>query len=138
MMRRVITAAARRVPSVVAVRRALPQAVLRPVVPVVCAHRVNVAVPQARCYSGEAHSLTYEEVKERVLTVVKSFDKVDASKVTAAAHFQKDLGIDSLDTVELVMALEDEFVLEIPDVEAEKIQSVADAIQYISTHPHAK
>jgi len=94
-------------------------------------------IPSQRWYS-EGHQLSYEDVKERVLNVVKAFDKVDAAKVTAESNFQKDLGIDSLDAVELVMALEDEFVIEIPDVEAEKIQSTADAIQYISTHPHAK
>lgn len=137
MMRRVFCIAARRVPVVVAVRQ-LPA--LRPLAPL-AVYTQRQVVPQqqqTRLYSGDAHALTYDEVKERVLTVVKSFDKVDAAKVTASAHFQKDLGIDSLDAVELVMALEDEFVVEIPDVEAEKIQSVADAIQYISTHPHAK
>lgn len=60
------------------------------------------------------------------------------SQVTDQSNFQKDLGIDSLDAVELVMAIEDEFVIEIPDAEAEKIVSCADAINYISTHPQAK
>lgn len=97
----------------------------------------RVAIPQIRMYSA-AHKLSYDEVQQRVLEVVKNFDKVDAEKVSPVANFQKDLGIDSLDAVELVMALEDEFVIEIPDVEAEKIQSCADAINYISTHPEAK
>ena len=52
--------------------------------------------------------------------------------------FQGDLGLDSLDEVELVMALEEEFALEIPDAEADKIRSASDAIEYISTHPRAK
>ena len=59
-------------------------------------------------------------------------------QVTPSAHFQKDLGLDSLDTVEVVMAFEEEFAVEIPDVEADKILSTADAIQYISAHPQAK
>lgn len=60
------------------------------------------------------------------------------SQVSPSAHFQKDLGLDSLDTVEVVMAFEEEFAVEIPDVEADKILSTADAIQYISAHPQAK
>ena len=58
--------------------------------------------------------------------------------MSPTAVFQKDLGLDSLDTVELVMALEEEFAVEIPDSEADKIASCADAIGYISTHPMAK
>lgn len=56
-------------------------------------------------------------------------------QVTPEVHFQKDLGLDSLDTVEIVMALEEEFKLEIPDQEADKIDSLPLAIEYISNHP---
>lgn len=70
--------------------------------------------------------------------VVKEFGKVDAAKVTESADFSKDLGLDSLDTVEVVMAMEEEFAIEIPDAEADKITSVADAITYLSAHPNAK
>jgi NADH dehydrogenase (ubiquinone) 1 alpha/beta subcomplex 1 len=52
--------------------------------------------------------------------------------------FSKDLGLDSLDIVEVVMAIEDEFAIEIPDQEADKIVSIKDAIDYISSHPMAK
>ncbi|KAL9274500.1 Acyl carrier protein 1, mitochondrial-like protein [Drosera capensis] len=55
--------------------------------------------------------------------------------VTTDVHFQKDLGLDSLDNVELVMALEEEFKLEIPDLEADKIDSTKLAIEYIYNHP---
>ncbi|XP_057838728.1 acyl carrier protein 1, mitochondrial [Cryptomeria japonica] len=82
--------------------------------------------------------LDKDEVTERVLSVVKSFPKVDPSKVTPSVNFQKDLGLDSLDTVEIVMALEEEFALEIPDKEADKIDSCSLAIDYISAHPMAK
>ncbi|XP_068659428.1 acyl carrier protein 1, mitochondrial-like [Aristolochia californica] len=85
---------------------------------------------------GDDH-LDKEEVKERVLSVVKSFPKLDPSKVTPDVHFQKDLGLDSLDNVEIVMALEEEFKLEIPDKEADKIDSCSLAIEYISNHPMA-
>ena len=75
---------------------------------------------------------------ERILTVVKNFDQVDASKVVAEAKFAEDLGLDSLDVVEIVMAIEDEFAIEIPDQEADRITTIAQAIEYISTHPMAK
>jgi len=81
--------------------------------------------------------LERREVQERVLSLVKNFDKVDKSKVTATAHFQKDLGLDSLDTVEVLMSIEDEFKLEIPDADAEKIGTVGDTIDYITRQPAA-
>ncbi|MFC1484913.1 acyl carrier protein [bacterium] len=59
---------------------------------------------------------------------------VDASEVDLDASFINDLGADSLDTVELVMALEEEFDLEIPDDEAEKLDTVGKAVEYIKTH----
>ncbi|XP_066398852.1 acyl carrier protein 1, mitochondrial-like [Miscanthus floridulus] len=86
--------------------------------------------------SHDAH-LTREEVVDRVLDVLKSHPKVDPSKVTPEAHFEKDLGLDSLDTVEVVMAIEEEFKLEIPDMEADKIDSLPLAIEYVANHPMA-
>ncbi|GAB4844249.1 Acyl carrier protein 1, mitochondrial [Ancistrocladus abbreviatus] len=91
----------------------------------------------SRWMSSHDDHLTEEEVIERVLSVVKDFPKVDPSKVTPDVHFQKDLGLDSLDNVELVMALEEEFKLEIPDLEADKIDSTKLAIEYIYNHPMA-
>ncbi|GJP40744.1 hypothetical protein CLOM_g11079 [Closterium sp. NIES-68] len=82
--------------------------------------------------------LDKKAVTERVLDVVKKFQKVDPSKVTPTAHFQKDLGLDSLDGVEVVMAFEEEFAVEIPDADADKITSCEDAINYIASHPQAK
>lgn len=59
-------------------------------------------------------------------------------QVTPEANFEKDLGLDSLDVVELVMALEEEFGVEIPDAEADKIASVSEAVNYIISNPLAK
>jgi NADH dehydrogenase (ubiquinone) 1 alpha/beta subcomplex 1 len=78
------------------------------------------------------------EVTDRIVTVVKNFDKVDPAKVTPQAKFSDDLGLDSLDSVEVVMAIEDEFAIEIPDAEADKITSIEDATEYIAGHPMAK
>ena len=63
---------------------------------------------------------------------------MDATKVSPNARFKEDLDLDSLDAVEVVMAIEEEFVIEIPDSEADKILSIADAVAYISSHPMAK
>ncbi len=72
------------------------------------------------------------DIAERVKKIVVEHLGVDESKVTDSASFIDDLGADSLDTVELVMAFEEEFGCEIPDDAAEKIRSVKDAIDYIA------
>ncbi|KAL5836689.1 hypothetical protein ACOSQ3_013858 [Xanthoceras sorbifolium] len=82
--------------------------------------------------------LDKSEVSDRVVSVVKNFQKVDPSKATPKAHFQNDLELDSLDTVEIVMALEEEFGFEIPDNEADKISSIDLAVDFIASHPQAK
>ena len=74
------------------------------------------------------------DVAERVKKIVVEHLGVDADKVKAEASFIDDLGADSLDTVELVMAFEEEFGCEIPDDAAEKITTVKDAIAYIDSH----
>jgi len=71
---------------------------------------------------------------EKVRQIVADQLGVDLEEVTTEASFVDDLGADSLDTVELVMALEEEFGLEIPDEDAEKISTVQDAIKYIDEH----
>jgi acyl carrier protein len=74
--------------------------------------------------------VTFEKVKEIVVEQLG----VEESEVTMEASFIDDLGADSLDIVELIMALEEEFDLEIPDKEAEKITTVGDAVEYIKAH----
>ncbi|MBM3564942.1 MAG: acyl carrier protein [Alphaproteobacteria bacterium] len=73
------------------------------------------------------------DVAERVKKIVVEHLGVEASKVVESAHFIEDLGADSLDTVELVMAFEEEFNIEIPDDAAEKIQTIKDAISFIQS-----
>ncbi len=70
---------------------------------------------------------------EKVKKIIVDRLGVDGSEVTLEASFVDDLGADSLDTLELVMALEEEFGIEIPDEDAEKIATVKDAIQYIES-----
>ena len=76
-------------------------------------------------------------VEERVKQIIVEQLGVDESEVTPTASFVDDLGADSLDTVELVMAFEEGFGIEIPDEDAEKIQTVKDAISYIESHSNA-
>jgi acyl carrier protein len=75
-----------------------------------------------------------EDIDQKVIEIVSEQMGVDKSEVTRETHFINDLNADSLDTVELVMEFEDEFELSIPDEEAEKIQTVGQAIDYIKEH----
>ncbi|NIU75337.1 MAG: acyl carrier protein [Gammaproteobacteria bacterium] len=72
-----------------------------------------------------------ENTQARVKEIIVNELGVEAEKVTPEASFVEDLGADSLDTVELVMAFEEEFGIEIPDEDAEQLQTVGDAIKYI-------
>ena len=75
--------------------------------------------------------MSQEAILEKVRSIVSEQLSVDAGEVKADSNFQNDLGADSLDTVELVMALEEEFDIEIPDEAAEGITTVGDAVKYI-------
>ncbi|MDP2576761.1 MAG: acyl carrier protein [Gemmatimonadota bacterium] len=71
------------------------------------------------------------DIESRVRDIIVNELGVESSKVTAEASFVDDLGADSLDTVELVMAFEEEFGIEIPDEDAEKMETVGDAVAYL-------
>lgn len=75
-----------------------------------------------------------QDVAERVKSIIVEQLGVKEGEVSLEAHFVDDLGADSLDTVELVMKFEEDFDIEIPDEDAEKIQTVQDAIEYIKAH----
>ncbi|KAF8642378.1 hypothetical protein AX16_009646 [Volvariella volvacea WC 439] len=94
--------------------------------------------PALRARFSAAAGLSKDTIEARVLDVLKGFEKVDAAKLTTSASFSKDLGLDSLDAVEVVMAVEEEFSIEIPDAEADEIQTVQQAIDYIAKTPEAR
>ncbi|KAJ6780240.1 hypothetical protein PWT90_10946 [Aphanocladium album] len=117
-----------------AVRRTTLVAAPRVATPV--ALRAQSFVP-VRMYSAGG-GLKKEEVEGRIMSLLQGFDKVnDASNIKPAAHFANDLGLDSLDTVEVVMAIEEEFSIEIPDKDADTIHSVDKAVEYILSQPDA-
>jgi acyl carrier protein len=74
------------------------------------------------------------DIKDEVMKIIVEQLDVDKARVTPEASFANDLGADSLDTVELVMALEEKFDIEIPDEAAQHISTVGDAIEYITAH----
>ncbi|PRP84959.1 acyl carrier protein 1 [Planoprotostelium fungivorum] len=100
--------------------------------------RPQTHIMPTRFFASAGASLDRSQVTDRVIHVVKNFHKLDgATTVKPDSHFANDLGLDSLDNVEVVMAFEDEFAVEIPDAEADKIQSVNQAVEYILNNPHA-
>lgn len=92
---------------------------------------------QHRSYSS-APELTTEVINERLLEILEGYDKVPKdAKITPETNFSKDLGLDSLDVVEVVMAIEEEFSIGIPDEKADKIYTFGDALKLIENDPHA-
>ncbi|KAL6538570.1 hypothetical protein OROGR_012558 [Orobanche gracilis] len=83
-----------------------------------------------RTYSTVTN-IDQDQVMDRVIGLVKRFDKIDAAKVTEKADFQKDLSLDSLDRVELVMAFEEEFSVEIPDADVDTLKCCAGVAKYV-------
>ncbi|XP_050437606.1 acyl carrier protein, mitochondrial isoform X1 [Adelges cooleyi] len=75
--------------------------------------------------------MTIDQIKKRVLLVLQLYDKVNPDKLSLESHFINDLGLDSLDHVEVIMAIEDEFGFEIPDEDAEKLHRPKDIVQYV-------
>ena len=90
--------------------------------------------PQRQLNNNLEELTKMSSIEERVQKIVVEQLGVKEEEVTKDASFVDDLGADSLDTVELVMALEEEFETEIPDEDAEKITTVAEAVNYINAH----
>ncbi|KAI0319384.1 acyl carrier protein [Amylostereum chailletii] len=93
--------------------------------------RTVFRLPPRAAFSAAA-GLDKAQIQERVLDVLKGFEKANVAKLSPSASFTDDLGLDSLDAVEVVMAVEEEFSIEIPDAEADEIKTVQQAIDYIA------
>ncbi|XP_015369087.1 PREDICTED: acyl carrier protein, mitochondrial-like [Diuraphis noxia] len=90
----------------------------------------RIPVTIGRHYSVKP-PMTIEQIKKRILLVLQLYDKVNPDKLSLESHFINDLGLDSLDHVEVIMAIEDEFGFEIPDEDAEKLHRPKDIVQYV-------
>jgi acyl carrier protein len=101
-------------------------------------HRERGLPGNFRAAGDPAQGERMPSVEERVKQIIVEQLGVDEAEVTPTASFVDDLGADSLDTVELVMAFEEAFGIEIPDEDAEKIATVKDAVTYIDKHAQAK
>ncbi|KAI9353914.1 acyl carrier protein-like protein [Obelidium mucronatum] len=88
-------------------------------------------IRSVRFYSAGPAPLTKEQVQERVLSVLGDFDKVEASKLTLDSHFITDLGLDSLDQVEITIAIEEEFNIELSDRDADDILTARAAAEKV-------
>jgi len=86
-----------------------------------------------RAYSGK-EPLDLDTIGQRVLLVLNLYDKTNNDKLNLDAHFFKDLGLDSLDHVEVIMAMEDEFGFEIPDDHGEKLLTPRSIVRYVADH----
>ncbi|KAF4528087.1 hypothetical protein B566_EDAN016507 [Ephemera danica] len=93
--------------------------------------RDSLARQPKRWYSSK-EPLTLELIRDRVLLVLKLYDKITPEKLSIDSHFLNDLGLDSLDHVEVIMAMEDEFGFEIPDGDAEKLLKPSDIVRYVA------
>ncbi|BFZ17921.1 hypothetical protein BsWGS_20960 [Bradybaena similaris] len=88
----------------------------------------------ANCQHVQGYStaaISVASIQDRVVKICKAYDKINADKFTMDSHFMNDLGLDSLDHVEIIMGIEDEFGFEIPDADSEKLLRPRDIVQYI-------
>ncbi|XP_017788702.1 PREDICTED: acyl carrier protein, mitochondrial isoform X2 [Habropoda laboriosa] len=92
-----------------------------------------IVVPQVNTRNTRTFctAVKSKDIENRVLSVIRSYDKITAEKLKLESHFMEDLGLDSLDHIEVIMAIEDEFGFEIPDMDAEKLLRPADIVRYV-------
>ncbi|XP_069123466.1 acyl carrier protein, mitochondrial-like isoform X1 [Argopecten irradians] len=93
--------------------------------------KVN-SLPLIRTYGRIGPPLTLKLIEDRILLTLKLYDKINPEKLQLTSHFMNDLGLDSLDHVEIVMAIEDEFGFEIPDIDSERLLTPQDLIRYVA------
>lgn len=99
-------------------------------------HKLST-ITTVRHYGGGPAPLTRDFVQERIVDTLKACDKVDPAKITPTANLSKDLGLDSLDVVDALFFIEEEFGIEIPDEDANELYSVDQIVDYILAQPDA-
>ncbi|CAG5117882.1 unnamed protein product [Candidula unifasciata] len=130
------TCAVRLVSRTSAPRLAAVRAIRLPASPKsVCHLHLKSAQLPAICQHIQTYStatVNVASIEDRVVKICKAYDKINADKLTLDSHFMNDLGLDSLDHVEIIMGIEDEFGFEIPDADSEKLLRPRDIVQYIA------
>ncbi|XP_077299345.1 NADH dehydrogenase (ubiquinone) acyl carrier protein isoform X2 [Arctopsyche grandis] len=111
-------------------RLSAPQPIVSP--HVLSTLSLQVHLQQVRSFKLIKEKPTLDEIKQRVMKVCAAYDKVPDDKLTLDSHFINDLGLDSLDHVEVIMAMEDEFGFEIPDMDTERLMKPGDLVRYIA------
>merc|ERR1719323_816347 len=102
-------------------------------------HTTSFLRVQPRFFCQTANALSVDDISGRVISVARAQERAKKDvEITADTHLAHDLGLDSLDQVEFGLALEEEFSIEIADEDAETINTVGAAIQFIQDNPHAK
>merc|ERR1711953_1059442 len=96
-------------------------------------YKCHVQLQQLRYYSPSS-GMTKADVEGSMLTICKTFDKITADKVTLDVHFYNDLGLDSLDLTEVLMAIEDEFGFEITEDQVDKLVTPGKIVEYVCAH----
>lgn len=103
--------------------------------------RNSVLMPQMMVSPIRFYSATTDrnEIAQKVIDVIKAFDRTNASAdINSKTLFHKDLGLDSLDTVELLVAIEEDFDIQFPDKVADELKGVEDTVEWIATHPDSE
>merc|ERR1711976_606597 len=106
---------------------------------IVATRKWNLQTPQTRDLSAQVQysyewPINLEQIRDRVMLVLKLYDKINPEKITLDSHFTNDCGLDSLDHVEIIMQMEEEFGFEIPDDHAEYLMTPRKIIQYVADH----
>ncbi|XP_011881742.1 PREDICTED: acyl carrier protein, mitochondrial isoform X2 [Vollenhovia emeryi] len=102
------------------------------------ARQIAPVVPQVKCNRGYCVDVKHvkpksmKDIEERVLKAVAAYNENIVKKLSLESHFMEDLGLDSLDHVEIIMAMEDEFGFEIPDMDAERLLRPKDIVRYVA------
>ncbi|KAJ1356675.1 hypothetical protein KIN20_014414 [Parelaphostrongylus tenuis] len=131
MLRPIVSSTSRFVLTQLAVPRVMMMSTMSHRAPQRLVGGLKTTTIQARSYSEKA-PLTRKTLEDRIILVLSLYDKIDPKKLTLDSDFVQDLGLDSLDHVEVIMAMEDEFGFEIPDGDADRLKTPRDIFQYIA------
>lgn len=100
--------------------------------------KIKINILKNTHYYSTIQKPTEKDISTRLVAALKRVPKINGELITPKSHFYKDLNLDSLEKTEALLAIEDEFAIEIPDAESSLLHSCEDVIQYLSNHRHVK